>query len=68
MNSAEKTTIACVAAIMVALLVALSMIASCTRDVAKISAQVELSCAERGLAYMQGSTPGDPGQCVAISK
>lgn len=70
MNSAEYTTIACVTAFCVALLIALSMIASCTRDVAKTAAQVELSCYERGLAYVQGFSPSgtDPGSCVRPSK
>lgn len=64
MNSAEITTMLCVALLCTALLFALSTVASCTRDVAKISAQVELSCSQRGLVYFGGIGPDDPGRCV----
>lgn len=64
MSSTEITTLACVTAICVALLLALSMVASCTRDVAKTAAQVELACAQRGLVYFEGLGPGSPGFCA----
>lgn len=50
------------------LLGALQIVASCTRDVAKISAEVELACAQRGLVYFQGIGPNDPGRCGKPSK